>query len=82
MDGTEMTTETNLVRCRKMDRLACDFGEAVLNVLLIEFRKNPDAVRYAIGSVGVRNLEIYESYRNQRDAALEEWFHEGGNNNG
>lgn len=75
------TTESmHSARCRKMDRLATDFGEAVLNVLLIEFRRNPDAVRNAIGSVGVRNLEIYESYRNQRDAALEEWLHEGGSN--
>jgi hypothetical protein len=75
------TTESmHAARCRKMDRLATDFGKAVLNVLLIEFRRNSDAVRNAIGSVGVRNLEIYESYRNQRDAALEEWLHEGGSN--
>lgn len=72
--------ETNQARCHKMDRLAADFGEAVLNLLLMEFRKNPDAVRNAIGSVGCRNLEIYESYRNQRDAAIEEWLHEGGSN--
>lgn len=74
------TESKHAASCRKMDRLATDFGEAVLNVLLIEFRRNPDAVRNAIGSVGVRNLEIYESYRNQRDAALEEWLHEGGSN--
>lgn len=74
------TESTNAARCRKMDRLACDFGEAVLNVLLIEFRRKPDAIRNAIGSVACRNLEVYESYRNQRDAAFEEWLNEGANN--
>ena len=73
-------SETNLKRSERLNALAADYGEAVLNLLLMEFRKNPDAVRNAIGSVGCRNLEIYESYRNQRDAALEEWIHEGGNN--
>lgn len=72
--------ETNQAKCRKMDRMAADYGEAVLNQILIEFRRNPDALRNAIGSVGCRNLEIYESYRNQRDAALEEWIHEGNAN--
>lgn len=80
MNLTKQTAETNQARCRKMDRMASDFGEAVLNVLILEFRRNADAVRAAIGSVGCRNLEIYESYRTQRDAALEEWLHEGGNN--
>ena len=73
-------SETNLKRSERLNVLAADYGEAVLNLLLMEFRKNPDAVRNAIDSVGVRNLEIYESYRNQRDAALEEWLHEGGSN--
>ena len=71
-----MPTSLELIsRANDLNRKANAVAETILSELLHFRENNPDAVRKVLSSVAFRDLEIYESYRKQEDAALEEWLH-------
>ena len=55
---------------RKADAVAA----TILAQLLNARDKNPDAVRKVLTSYEFHQLEVYESYRKQEDAVMEEWI--------
>lgn len=70
-----MTTDLELLRrANELNRKANAVAETILSELLHLRENDPDAVRKVLSSVGFRDLEIYESYRNQENAAMEEWI--------
>ena len=74
-----MTMETidskyRTYRDRDLDTNCC--AQCVCDHLLGMLETEPDAVRHVLGSVEFRRLEAYRSYKEQREAAFTEWFHE------
>lgn len=70
-----MTTDLELLRrANELNRKANAVAETILDELIHLRDIDPDAVRKVLSSVGFRDLEIYESYRNQENAAMEEWI--------
>ena len=63
-------------RSKELDRKADAVAATILAELLNLRDEDPDALRQALSSVGLRNLEIYESYRKQEDAVMEDWIHD------
>ena len=63
-------------RSQELNRNANAVGATILAELLNLRDEDPDAVRKVLSSVNYRNLEIYESYRKQEDAVMEDWIHD------
>lgn len=77
MTNDQMRHNQELIRrSQELNRKANSVGATILAELLNLRYNDPDAVRNVLSSVNFRNLEIYESYRKQEDAVMEEWIHD------
>ena len=77
MTNDQMIHNQNLIRrSQELNRKANAVAATILAELLTRRDEDPDAVRKVLSSVNFRNLEIYESYRKQEDAVMEDWIHD------
>ena len=77
MTNDQMKHNQELIRrSQELNRKANAVGATILAELLNLRDEDPDAVRKVLSSVNFRNLEIYESYRKQEDAVMEDWIHD------
>lgn len=76
MTNDQMTHNQELIRrANALNRKANAVAATILAQLLNVRDKNPDAVRKVLTSYEFHQLEIYESYRKQEDAVMEDWIH-------
>lgn len=66
----------NSIRYQDTKERAYYTGAYIMNELIKAKERDPDKVRYLLGSVVFRKIEEYESIREQLEAAFAEWFHE------
>lgn len=77
MTNDQMIHNQNLIRkANNLNAKANAVAATILAELLNIRDEDPDAVRKVLSSVGFRDLEIYESYRKQEDAVMEDWIHD------
>lgn len=77
MNNDQMIHNQELIRrSQELNRKANAVGATILAELLNLRDEYPDALRQVLSSVNFRNLEIYESYRKQEDAVMEDWIHD------
>ena len=63
-------------RSQELDRKANAVAATILAQLLNARDKDPDAVRNVLTSYEFNQLEVYESYRKQEEAVMEDWIHD------
>lgn len=63
-------------RSQELNRKANEVAATIIAELLNLRDEDPDALRKVLSSVNFRNLEVYESYRQQEDAVMEDWIHD------
>jgi hypothetical protein len=77
MTNDQMIHNQELIRrSQELSRKANAVAATILAELLNLRDEDPDALRQVLSSVNFRNLEIYESYRKQEDAVMEDWIHD------
>lgn len=77
MTNDQMIHNQELIRrSNELNRKANAVAATILAELLNLREEDPDALRQVLSSVGFRDLEIYESYRKQEDAVMEDWIHD------
>lgn len=77
---SETRTETESERWNRLVRECEEKQEKLTRILYNAFRERPDAVRSILFDCGVRDLEIWKSLADQREAAWQEWYHKAYNN--
>lgn len=77
MTNDQMRHDQELIRrSQELNRKANAVAATILAQLLKARDEDPDAVRKVLTSYEFNQLEVYESYRKQEDAVMEDWIHD------
>lgn len=77
MTNDQMIHNQELIRrSQELNRKANAVGATILAQLLNARDEDPDAVRKVLTSYEFNQLEVYESYRKQEEAVMEDWIHD------
>lgn len=77
MNNDQMIHNQELIRrSQELNRKANAVGATILAQLLNARDEDPDAVRKVLTSYEFNQLEVYESYRKQEEAVMEDWIHD------
>ena len=77
MNNDQMIHNQELIRrSQELNRKANAVAATILSQLLNARDEDPDAVRKVLTSYEFNQLEVYESYRKQEEAVMEDWIHD------
>lgn len=77
MNNDQMIHNQELIRrSKELERKANAVAATIIAQLLNARDKDPDAVRKVLTSYEFSQLEVYESYRKQEEAVMEDWIHD------